>query len=203
MADLSHFSYSYLSQAGSTRFPLKLRNSFPIAANISSPGREGARGGERVMFLQNTKEFNIRDTGCFEQTKIQKTLTVNYWSIIYHVFGYFLFGQLTDKLGQIKRLWLDSWWLLHRLERPMYPQMHYLQDILPRFKIAQNQRNINIVYLFQRFGIYVWFVVFNIHCTNKGSHKKKRIFYGQADRKRLPPLLRSAFCELFLACFLT
>ena len=57
LATLSHFSYSYLSQAGSTRFPLRI--SFPNAANISSPGREGARGGERVIFLQNTKEFNI------------------------------------------------------------------------------------------------------------------------------------------------
>ena len=38
--------------------------------------------------------------------------------------------------------------------------------------------------------------------TAKGSRQKKRIFYGQADRKRLPlPPLRSAFCEFFCVCF--
>ena len=31
---------------------------------------------------------------------------------------------------------------------------------------------------------------------------KNRIFYGQTDRKRLPPLLRSAFCEFFGAFFI-
>ena len=31
--------------------------------------------------------------------------------------------------------------------------------------------------------------------------RKKRIFYGQADRKRLPhPPLRSAFCDFFWGC---
>ena len=31
--------------------------------------------------------------------------------------------------------------------------------------------------------------------------KKKRSFYGQADRKGLPPLSRSAFGEFFLCLF--
>ena len=29
---------------------------------------------------------------------------------------------------------------------------------------------------------------------------KKRIIYGQADHKRTPPPLRSAFCEIFFGC---
>jgi len=38
----------------------------------------------------------------------------------------------------------------------------------------------------------------------KGRGKKKRISYGQADRKHLPPPpLRSVFCEKFVSWFFT
>ena len=40
-----------------------------------------------------------------------------------------------------------------------------------------------------------------IHVWIEGRNKK-RIFYGRADRKRLPPLSRSAFCEFFGAFFI-
>ena len=44
-----------------------------------------------------------------------------------------------------------------------------------------------------------------IRSKYKGMGKKKWIFYGLTDSKRLlhPPPLQSVFCEFFLVCFLS
>ena len=61
-----------------------------------------------------------------------------------------------------------------------------------------NQWGQNLIFFFRVniTGIFIFLY------DEKGSRQKKRIFYSQADRKRLPPHpLRSVFCENLFGVF--